>query len=163
MILLRIYLLLGLVVHKVIWEALKNRSRTKPVERVSTKLTAVKAVKIAILLGAFARIEEGTLALTDSLRRDLEDMIRRSSNTAATVVMVDRSSGSFSMVHMSASASLIRGSNSTSRSFSATQASSRAARDGSEKSTGLRIERKVTELMTWIIHPTGGRPTCPSS
>lgn len=42
--------------------------------------------KIAILLGAFARIEEGTLALTDSLRRDLEDMIRRSSNTAATRV-----------------------------------------------------------------------------
>lgn len=55
MILLRIYLLLGLVVHKVIWEALKNRSGTKPVERVSTKLTAVKAVKIAILLGVVAQ------------------------------------------------------------------------------------------------------------
>ncbi|MEQ1439472.1 serine hydrolase [Fontimonas sp. SYSU GA230001] len=42
--------------------------------------------KIAILLGAFARIEDGTLTLTPELRRDLEDMIRRSSNTAATRV-----------------------------------------------------------------------------
>lgn len=51
MILLRIYLLLGLVLHKVIWEALKAKGGTKPVERASLKLTAVKAVKIAILLG----------------------------------------------------------------------------------------------------------------
>lgn len=42
--------------------------------------------KIAILLGAFARIEDGTLAWSASLRQDLEDMIRRSSNTAATRV-----------------------------------------------------------------------------
>lgn len=42
--------------------------------------------KIAILLGAFARIDDGTLPLTAALRRDLEDMIRRSSNVAATRV-----------------------------------------------------------------------------
>lgn len=43
--------------------------------------------KIAILFGAFARIEEGTLTLDAALRQDLEDMIRRSSNAAATRVL----------------------------------------------------------------------------
>ncbi|MFA5940752.1 MAG: serine hydrolase [Sinimarinibacterium sp.] len=43
--------------------------------------------KIAILFGAFARIEDGTLELTPELRRDLEDMIRRSSNVAASRVL----------------------------------------------------------------------------
>lgn len=43
--------------------------------------------KIAILFGAFARIEDGTLELTPELRGDLEDMIRKSSNTAATKVL----------------------------------------------------------------------------
>lgn len=43
--------------------------------------------KIAILFGAFARLEEGTLRMTPALRQDLEDMIRRSSNSAATRVL----------------------------------------------------------------------------
>jgi len=51
MIFLRIYLLLGLVIHKVVWELLRKKSDGKPKEQRSFKLTAVKAVKIAVLLG----------------------------------------------------------------------------------------------------------------
>jgi protein-S-isoprenylcysteine O-methyltransferase Ste14 len=51
MIFLRIYLLLGLVVHKAVWELLRKKSDEKPKEPRSLKLTAVKAVKIAVLLG----------------------------------------------------------------------------------------------------------------
>ncbi|MGE0126712.1 MAG: isoprenylcysteine carboxylmethyltransferase family protein [Blastocatellales bacterium] len=57
MIWLRIYLLLGLVVHKALWEALKRRSSGSEAKQdgqpVSLKL--VKAVKIAILLGIVAQ------------------------------------------------------------------------------------------------------------
>lgn len=51
MIFLRIYLLLGLVIHKAVWELLRKKSEEKPKEPLSLKLTAVKAVKIAVLLG----------------------------------------------------------------------------------------------------------------
>ncbi len=43
--------------------------------------------KIAILLGAFQRIEEGHLRLTPALSSELEAMIRHSSNRAATRVL----------------------------------------------------------------------------
>ncbi|MGV6859041.1 MAG: serine hydrolase [bacterium] len=48
---------------------------------------AASLPKIAILLGAFHRIEEGELTLDDDLRNDLTQMIRYSSNQAATKVL----------------------------------------------------------------------------
>ncbi len=48
---------------------------------------AASLPKIAILLGAFHRIEEGELTLDDELRNDLTQMIRFSSNKAATKVL----------------------------------------------------------------------------
>lgn len=55
MILLRIYLLAGLIAHKVVWELLKGRagSRRAAKKRAGQPLTLtfIKAVKIAILLG----------------------------------------------------------------------------------------------------------------
>lgn len=56
MLILQIYLLLGLVLHKVIWESLKRRAGATPVETPSIKLTAIKAVKIGILLGIVIQI-----------------------------------------------------------------------------------------------------------
>ncbi len=47
---------------------------------------AVSLPKIGILLGAFARIQEGSMQLTEQTRRDLTRMIRNSSNTAATAM-----------------------------------------------------------------------------
>lgn len=43
--------------------------------------------KIAILLGAFSRVEEGSMVMTSILRTDLVAMIRNSSNVAATRVL----------------------------------------------------------------------------
>ncbi len=51
MLILRIYLLLGLVVHKIVWEMLRKKGGEQPKEPRSWSLTAVKAVKIAVLLG----------------------------------------------------------------------------------------------------------------
>ncbi|NHN36776.1 serine hydrolase [Pseudomaricurvus alcaniphilus] len=48
--------------------------------------------KIAILLAAFQQIEDGKLELTPELKKDLNIMIRKSSNTAATRV-IDRVGG----------------------------------------------------------------------
>ena len=45
---------------------------------------AASLPKIAILLGAFVEIEHGKLELTDQLWADMNQMIRRSSNVAAT-------------------------------------------------------------------------------
>jgi len=56
MLLLQLYLLFGLVVHKAIWEILKRGSAERPVEGSSGKLTLVKAVKVAILLGLVVQI-----------------------------------------------------------------------------------------------------------
>ena len=56
MLILQIYLLSGLVLHKIIWEALRERASEKPAERTSAILTAIKAVKIAILLGVIVQI-----------------------------------------------------------------------------------------------------------
>ncbi len=58
MILLRLYLLAGLVAHKALWEALKQRGAGKPAikqERRPVRLQLVKCVKIAILLGILAQ------------------------------------------------------------------------------------------------------------
>ena len=56
MLALQIYLLAGLVLHKVIWEALKKTASEKPVEPDSAVLVAIKAVKIGILLGVTVQI-----------------------------------------------------------------------------------------------------------
>ena len=50
---------------------------------------AASLPKIAILLAAHASFEDGTLEQTDEVRKDLGDMIRVSSNSAATR-MIDR-------------------------------------------------------------------------
>jgi protein-S-isoprenylcysteine O-methyltransferase Ste14 len=55
MLLLRIYLLLGLIVHKAVWEILRKKSAEEPKETQSMSLLAVKAVKISILLGIIAQ------------------------------------------------------------------------------------------------------------
>lgn len=56
MIILQIYLLAGLIIHKLVWEILKNKAAEKPREEKSPSLTLIKAVKIAILLGITAQI-----------------------------------------------------------------------------------------------------------
>jgi len=48
--------------------------------------------KIAILLAAFQKIEDGELTMTPAIQKDLTDMIRRSSNQSATR-MIDRVGG----------------------------------------------------------------------
>ncbi len=53
---LQIYLLLGLVFHKVVWEILRQKADEKPRETQSLQLFAVKAVKIGILLGVVVQI-----------------------------------------------------------------------------------------------------------
>ena len=50
MLVLQIYLFLGLIVHKVIWEVLRKKGKERPVETRSFSLRAIKAVKVAILL-----------------------------------------------------------------------------------------------------------------
>ena len=53
MILLRIYLLLGLITHKVVWELLKRNSTARTAKSLGVqplKLTLIKMVKSAILL-----------------------------------------------------------------------------------------------------------------
>jgi protein-S-isoprenylcysteine O-methyltransferase Ste14 len=56
MLILQLYLFLGLILHKVIWEVLRQRSDDKPTESKSLTLTAIKVVKIAILLGVIIQI-----------------------------------------------------------------------------------------------------------
>lgn len=56
MLILQIYLLSGLVLHKIIWESLRHRSSEKPAEVRSIALTTIKAVKIGILLGVMIQI-----------------------------------------------------------------------------------------------------------
>ena len=51
MLFLKLYLLFGLILHKVIWEVLRKKADEKPKETQSLSLLAVKFVKIAILLG----------------------------------------------------------------------------------------------------------------
>ncbi len=48
---------------------------------------AASLPKIAILLGVYASFEDGSLKETPSIRKDLDDMIRVSSNPAATRLM----------------------------------------------------------------------------
>ena len=50
-------------------------------------LYAASLPKIAILLGAFVQVEEGTLHLDEATRKSLTDMIRVSSNSAATQML----------------------------------------------------------------------------
>lgn len=56
MLILQIYLLFGLVLHKVVWELLKQKSAEKPTETKSLTLIFIKAVKISILLGLVTQI-----------------------------------------------------------------------------------------------------------
>jgi protein-S-isoprenylcysteine O-methyltransferase Ste14 len=58
MLLLRIYLLAGLIIHKLVWEVLKRRQGdgvSRPRAARSARLQLVKAVKVAILLGIAAQ------------------------------------------------------------------------------------------------------------
>lgn len=55
MLLLKLYLFFGLVLHKVIWEALRMRSGARD-DKASGSIGIVKAVKIAILLGILIQI-----------------------------------------------------------------------------------------------------------
>lgn len=55
MIFLRLYLLCGLILHKVVWEKLRLKSGEPAKKPASLQLRAVKAVKIAILLGIIAQ------------------------------------------------------------------------------------------------------------
>ena len=56
MLLLKIYLLAGLILHKIIWEILRQKADEKPLETLSIKLRLIKAVKISILLGIMVQI-----------------------------------------------------------------------------------------------------------
>lgn len=56
MLLLQIFLFFGLVLHKVVWEVLRKKSDEKLVESKSLSVTAVKIVKIGILLGILVQI-----------------------------------------------------------------------------------------------------------
>jgi protein-S-isoprenylcysteine O-methyltransferase Ste14 len=56
MLYLQLYLLFGLLLHKIVWEVLKQKSRRKPVEARSLTLTAIKFIKISILFGVIAQI-----------------------------------------------------------------------------------------------------------
>jgi protein-S-isoprenylcysteine O-methyltransferase Ste14 len=56
MLILQIYLLAGLLLHKVIWETLKTKAAETPKEPASLTLSIIKAVKIAILLGVIVQI-----------------------------------------------------------------------------------------------------------
>jgi protein-S-isoprenylcysteine O-methyltransferase Ste14 len=56
MLLLQLYLFFGLVLHKVIWEVLRKKSPAKTESTASMPVTAVKLVKIAILLGILVQI-----------------------------------------------------------------------------------------------------------
>ncbi len=53
----------------------------------SVMMYAASLPKIAILLGAYASFEDGSLKETDAIHKDLTDMIRVSSNQAATRVI----------------------------------------------------------------------------
>ena len=56
MLILQIYLLFGLVLHKVVWELLRQKTTEKPRENSSIGLTMVKLVKISILIGVMVQI-----------------------------------------------------------------------------------------------------------
>jgi protein-S-isoprenylcysteine O-methyltransferase Ste14 len=70
MILLRCYLLAGLIVHKVVWELLKRRQSPVSSEQHSAQslgLKFVKAVKIGILLGIIVQtLVRDVLPITDA-------------------------------------------------------------------------------------------------
>jgi protein-S-isoprenylcysteine O-methyltransferase Ste14 len=55
MLLLKFYLFAGLIIHKAVWEFLKKDAGNKPKEPRSFSLTAVKAVKVAILVGVIVQ------------------------------------------------------------------------------------------------------------
>jgi protein-S-isoprenylcysteine O-methyltransferase Ste14 len=56
MLALQVYLFLGVVLHKVVWEVLRRGSETKPSEPRSLALSFIKTVKVAILLAVIIQI-----------------------------------------------------------------------------------------------------------
>lgn len=56
MLLLQLYLFLGLVLHKVIWEVLRKKGPSNPESSRPMSITVVKLVKIAILVGILVQI-----------------------------------------------------------------------------------------------------------
>ena len=64
MIALRLYLLLGLLAHKAVWEALKRQNGTAPATpraRRPIKLVVVKAIKVSILIGIMVQTVWGDI------------------------------------------------------------------------------------------------------
>ena len=59
---LQIYLFLGLVLHKVVWEALKRNDGEKPKENNSAGLVIIKAVKVFILVSILVQYAAGYIA-----------------------------------------------------------------------------------------------------
>lgn len=56
MLILQIYLFLGLVLHKIVWEVLRTNMAESPVERASASLAAVKVLKIGVLIGILVQV-----------------------------------------------------------------------------------------------------------
>ncbi len=56
MLYLQIYLIAGLVFHKVIWEVLRGKASEKPVERRSLTLRFIKALKVALLVAVIIQV-----------------------------------------------------------------------------------------------------------
>lgn len=56
MLILQIYLFLGLVLHKIVWEVLRNRTSRGPSKPGSGRLIPIKAVKIGILTGILVQV-----------------------------------------------------------------------------------------------------------
>lgn len=56
MLVLQIYLFLGLILHKLLWEVLRRKSSEKAVENRTYALTMVKTVKIVVLFGILIQV-----------------------------------------------------------------------------------------------------------
>lgn len=56
MLALQIYLLFGLVLHKVVWELLRQKQNEKPTETRANGIGLVKLVKVGILVGIMVQI-----------------------------------------------------------------------------------------------------------
>jgi protein-S-isoprenylcysteine O-methyltransferase Ste14 len=53
---MRLYLLSGLVFHKVIWEVMKRRDGAVPARTINAKTRLLSAIKLAVLAGIFAQV-----------------------------------------------------------------------------------------------------------
>jgi protein-S-isoprenylcysteine O-methyltransferase Ste14 len=56
MLYLQIYLIAGLVFHKLVWEALRGKASQKPVERRSLAIRFIKALKVGLLVAVMIQV-----------------------------------------------------------------------------------------------------------